>query len=87
MDDPLRVLISACLLGVRCGVDGTSYGAPFAHIERLLGLPNVRTVAFCPEDLAFGTPRETPDIHDGTGPGSARPTRHGPGHEPRIPWS
>jgi uncharacterized protein YbbK (DUF523 family) len=30
-------------------------------------LPNVKTVAFCPEDSAFGTPRETPDIHGGTG--------------------
>ena len=66
-DHPLRVPVSACLLGVTCGVDGTSYGAPFPHIERLLGLPNVRTVAFCPEDFAFGTPRETPDIHGGTG--------------------
>ena len=25
------------------------------------------TVAFCPEDLAFGTPREISDIHGGTG--------------------
>ncbi|MGI8751535.1 MAG: DUF523 domain-containing protein [Acidimicrobiales bacterium] len=28
---------------------------------------NVRTVDFCPEDLAFGTPRKTPDIHGGDG--------------------
>jgi uncharacterized protein YbbK (DUF523 family) len=33
----------------------------------LLQLPNVRVVAFCPEKLAFGTPRATPDIHGGTG--------------------
>jgi uncharacterized protein YbbK (DUF523 family) len=64
---PLRVLVSACLRGVRCGVDGTSYGAPFSHTDRLFGLPNVRVVQFCPEDVAFGTPRATPDIHGGTG--------------------
>ena len=64
---PLRVLVSACLMGIGCGVDGSSYGAPFSHIMRLLDRTNVRTVAFCPEDLAFGTPREIPDIHGGTG--------------------
>jgi uncharacterized protein YbbK (DUF523 family) len=65
--DPLRLLASACLLGVRCGVDGSSYGAPFAHTEHLFHLPNVHTVTFCPEDFAFGTPRATPDIHGGDG--------------------
>lgn len=64
---PLKVLVSACLLGVGCGVDGTSYGAPYAHLSRLLDRPDVRTIAFCPEDMAFGTPRQTPDIHGGTG--------------------
>jgi uncharacterized protein YbbK (DUF523 family) len=43
---------------------------------RLLSLPNVRPVPFCPEDFAFGTPREIPDIHGGNGfdvlDGSAR---------------
>lgn len=66
-DDPMRLLTSACLLGVPCGVDGTSYGAPYPHIQRLVGSSNIRIVSFCPEDLAFGTPRETPDIHGGTG--------------------
>ncbi|MGH8979771.1 MAG: DUF523 domain-containing protein [Acidimicrobiales bacterium] len=64
---PIRVLVSACLTGVACGVDGTSYGAPFQHISRILDRPNVQVVAFCPEDFAFGTPRETPDIHEGNG--------------------
>lgn len=64
---PLRVLVSACLLGVRCGTDGSSYGAPYAHLQRLLTRADVSTVAFCPEDFAFGTPREVPDIHGGTG--------------------
>jgi uncharacterized protein YbbK (DUF523 family) len=57
----------ACLRGVPCGVDGTSYGASFTHTERLFRLPNIRVVTFCPEDLAFGTPRATPDIHGGDG--------------------
>ena len=56
-EEPCRVLVSACLRGVPCGVDGTSYDAPFTHTERLFLLPNVRVVTFCPEDLAFGTPR------------------------------
>jgi uncharacterized protein YbbK (DUF523 family) len=33
----------------------------------LFQLPNVRVITFCPEDLAFGTPRATPDIHGGDG--------------------
>jgi uncharacterized protein YbbK (DUF523 family) len=66
-EHPLELLVSACLRGVPCGVDGTSYGAPYSHADRLLRLPNVHVVAFCPEDFAFGTPRATPDIHGGTG--------------------
>jgi uncharacterized protein YbbK (DUF523 family) len=65
--DPLKLLASACLRGVRCGVDGTSYGAPFSHTEHLFHLSNVHVVTFCPEDFAFGTPRATPDIHGGDG--------------------
>jgi uncharacterized protein YbbK (DUF523 family) len=63
---PLRVLVSGCLAGRPCGVDGTSYGEhPLAR--RLLDLPNVRAMPFCPEEDAFGTPRATPDIHGGDG--------------------
>jgi uncharacterized protein YbbK (DUF523 family) len=63
---PLRVLVSGCLAGRLCGVDGTSYGEhPLAR--RLLELPNVQAVAFCPEEEAFGTPRAMPDIHGGDG--------------------
>jgi uncharacterized protein YbbK (DUF523 family) len=73
---PLDVLVSACLVGVPCGIDGTSYGAPYPHTSRLLNLPNVHTLTFCPEDFAFGTPRAIPDIHGGNGfdvlDGSAR---------------
>jgi uncharacterized protein YbbK (DUF523 family) len=64
---PLRILVSACITGVGCGFDGSSYGAPFAHVGRLLDLPNVVAIPFCPEDVAFGTPRAIPDIHGGNG--------------------
>jgi uncharacterized protein YbbK (DUF523 family) len=66
-ENPLRILLSACLAGVGCGVDGTSYGAPFAHLRWLFERREVRTVTFCPEDFAFGTPRAVPDIHGGNG--------------------
>jgi uncharacterized protein YbbK (DUF523 family) len=66
-EQPLRLLVSACITGVRCGSDATAYGAPYPHTTRLLQLPNVRPIAFCPEDFAFGTPRAVPDIHDGDG--------------------
>jgi uncharacterized protein YbbK (DUF523 family) len=36
-------------------------------VKRLLALPNVRALAFCPEEEAFGAPRATPDIHGGDG--------------------
>lgn len=64
---PLRLLVSACQTGVGCGVDGSSYGATCPNLVPILDRPAVRVVAFCPEDLAFGTPRRTPDIHGGTG--------------------
>ena len=47
VDDPMRLLTSACLLGVPCGVDGSSYGAPFPHVQQLLRLSNIRIVSFC----------------------------------------
>ncbi len=62
----MRVLFSACLAGVPCGVDGTPYGAcPDALAIRALA--NVKAVEFCPEDFAFGTPRALPDLHGGNG--------------------
>ena len=63
----MSVLVSSCITGSRCGTDGSAYGAPYPHTTRLLSLPNVRPVPFCPEDFAFGTPREIPDIHGGDG--------------------
>jgi uncharacterized protein YbbK (DUF523 family) len=66
-DRPLKVLVSGCLVGAACGTDGSSYGAPYSTTERLLQLPAVQAIPFCPEDFAFGTPREVPDIHGGDG--------------------
>ncbi len=63
---PLRVLVSGCLVGWNCGVDGTDYGLGNA-IPELLSLPNVQTFPFCPEQHALGTPRTMPDIHGGDG--------------------
>jgi len=63
--EPLRLLLSGCLNGWTCGVDGTDYGlgggAPW------LFAPAVKTAAFCPEDFGIGTPRTMPDIHGGDG--------------------
>ena len=65
-NDPLRILVSACLMGVLCGADGSSYGQ-YPHIRALANYPNVRITSFCPEDYSFGTPREIPDIQGGNG--------------------
>lgn len=63
---PLRVLVSGCLAGWRCGFDGTEYGLGGA-LGGLLDLPRIRPLPFCPEDEGLGTPRNTPDIHGGDG--------------------
>lgn len=65
-DLPLRILMSACLAGLNCGYDGTSYGN-HQSIFQLLSNENVKVIKFCPEDFSFGTPREMCDIHGGTG--------------------
>jgi uncharacterized protein YbbK (DUF523 family) len=64
--DPLRILVSACLIGVACGVEGTTYG-DYHSVLKLLKYKNVKLVPFCPEDFSFGTPREMCDIHGGNG--------------------
>lgn len=61
------MLVSACLAGVGCGVDGSSYGAPYPNLRWLLERGDVRTAVFCPEDFASGTPRGAPDLHGGDG--------------------
>lgn len=65
-EDPLRVLVSGCIAGLPCGVDGTDYGMS-GSLDGLLELPTVEVVSFCPEDHGLGTPRTMPDLHGGDG--------------------
>jgi uncharacterized protein YbbK (DUF523 family) len=65
-DDPLRVLISACMTGLGCGIDGTDYGMGGA-LGWLKALPSARIVSFCPEAHTMGVPRGMPDLHGGDG--------------------
>jgi uncharacterized protein YbbK (DUF523 family) len=64
--DPLRILISGCMAGLFCGVDGSDNGMGSA-VADLLVAPRAKCFRFCPEDHALGTPRGTPDIHGGDG--------------------
>ena len=65
-DQPLRMLSSACLTGLAVGYDGSDYGG-YPAARALIERPEVRTFGFCPEDFAFGTPRDLCDIHGGDG--------------------
>jgi len=65
-DEPLRVLVSGCIAGLPCGVDGTDYGMAGA-LGDLLELPTVAATWFCPEEHTLGVPRGMPDIHGGDG--------------------
>ena len=65
-EHPLVVMMSACLGGIGCGVDGSTNG-DHAPLRSWLVRPEVRLVRFCPEDFSFGTPRMTPDSHGGNG--------------------
>ncbi|MDF1565430.1 MAG: DUF523 domain-containing protein [Deltaproteobacteria bacterium] len=64
--DPWRLLVSACLTGAPCGVDGDDYGMGAKNAE-LLALPTLKVIPFCPEDHGLGTPRTMPDLHGGDG--------------------
>lgn len=64
--DPWRVLVSGCLAGWACGVEGTDYGLG-GVLADLLRLPTLRAIPFCPEQHGMGTPRTMPDIHGGDG--------------------
>lgn len=65
-DNPLRILMSACLTGITCGYDGTANGE-YPGALKLLQYDTVKLTKFCPEEFSFGTPREMCDIHGGTG--------------------
>jgi uncharacterized protein YbbK (DUF523 family) len=64
-EDPLRVLVSACLVGTPVGWDGVAYTEDV--IVALTKLPNVRAVTFCPEAFELTVPRPFTTIHDGNG--------------------
>ncbi len=65
-DNPLRILMSACLSGITCGYDSTANGE-YPTALKILQYDTAKVVKFCPEDFSFGTPREMCDIHGGTG--------------------
>lgn len=65
-DNPLRILMSACLTGLFCGFDGTDNGK-YPEAEKIFSFNNVSISKFCPEDFSYGTPREMSDIHGGNG--------------------
>lgn len=64
--NPLRILMSSCLVGIKCGYDGTAYGE-YPSALKLLAYDNVKIFKFCPEGFSFGIPREMCDIYGGTG--------------------
>ncbi len=65
-EQPWRVLLSGCMAGLACGVDGTDYGFGGA-MDPFFAVGPVEAVPFCPEDVGLGTPRGWPDIHGGDG--------------------
>jgi uncharacterized protein YbbK (DUF523 family) len=64
-EDPLRVLVSACVLGHATGWEGGPYTEPL--VVRLAGLAAVQAIPFCPEDTTLGTPRPLTTLHGGNG--------------------
>ena len=65
-NNPLRILMSACLGGVACGYDSSTNGV-YPSALKILTYDTVKIVKFCPEEFSFGTPREMCDIHGGNG--------------------
>ncbi len=65
-EEPLRILVSGCLAGMGCGVNGTDYGLGVV-LRDLLSVGAVRAFPYCPEEVGLGTPRTLPDIHGGDG--------------------
>lgn len=66
IDNPLRILMSACLSGITCGWDGTANGE-YPTALKIIKSDHAKIIKFCPEEFSFGTPREMSDIHGGTG--------------------
>lgn len=66
VQNPLRILMSACLKGIKCGYDGTANGE-YPSALKVLQYDTIKVTTFCPEEYSFGSPREMCDIHGGTG--------------------
>ena len=66
VEEPWRILVSGCLYGLPCGVDGTDYGMQEAQPD-WFNDARVVCIPFCPEDNGLGTPRTMPDLHGGDG--------------------
>ena len=62
---PLRIVVSACLLGEPVGWDGSSW--PSDLVGAICAADSVSAAPFCPENHALGTPREYMQLHDGDG--------------------
>ncbi len=58
--------MSACLVGLPCGVEGSDYGLG-KTMAAIVALPAAHIIPFCPEHHGIGTPRTMPDIHGGDG--------------------
>lgn len=65
-ENPLRILVSSCLTGILCGVNGDNYGE-YPSVLKLMKYDNIKLITFCPEDFSFSTPREMCDIYGGNG--------------------
>lgn len=61
----MKIGVSACLIGRACNFNGTDLLSEF--VRRLPELAPVEYIAFCPEDLIFGTPRPNLRIVGGDG--------------------
>jgi len=65
-ENPLRILMSSCLMGIKCGYDGTANGE-YPSALKFQEFETARIIKFCPEEFSFGSPREMCDIHGGNG--------------------
>jgi len=65
-EEPPRILMSACLVGLPCGVEGSDYGLGKTMAE-IVALPTAHIVPFCPEHHGIGARRTMPNIHGGDG--------------------
>lgn len=61
----VRVLVSACLIGVRCAYDG--FHRESKQLKNELEIEKTEVIAFCPELFVFGVPRDPIEIKGGDG--------------------